>query len=139
MASSTATGRRVLSPSSVAALLLLSALAGACDNKQVVAGFPDEFVGIGVELTRQDDSFVVVRTLAGGSAEQAGMLPGDRVMLIDGRPLTGVTLGDVVMRIRGAPGSQVTIAVERGQQRLIIVMRRKGMAKGEKSYRPTSP
>jgi carboxyl-terminal processing protease len=108
---------------------------GGCQRTEVVESFPDSYVGVGMELRMADGLPEVVRTLPGSSARQAGVQPGDRIVMIDGLPTTGDTLGNVVMRIRGLPQSQVTLALDRGRERIIIVVRRRKMAKeGEANY-----
>jgi carboxyl-terminal processing protease len=108
---------------------------GGCQRTEVVESFPNSYVGVGLELRMADGYPEVVRTLPGSSAHQAGVQPGDRIVRIDGHPTAGETLGNVVMRIRGLPQSQVTLALDRGRERIIIVVRRKKMAKdGEANY-----
>jgi len=114
---------------------LVLVLAGsACTRTEVVPSFPESYVGVGMELRMEDKVPVVVRTLPGGSARDAGVEPGDRLVMIDGRPTIEESLGDIVMRIRGRPESQVTLALNRGDQRLIIVVRRRKMAKQGNDY-----
>jgi carboxyl-terminal processing protease len=117
-------------------LVALTATA-ACEPAQVVNGFPESYVGVGMELRIEGSHPIVVRTIDGGSAADAGIEPGDRVVSIDGQTTDGNTLGDVVMRIRGEPGTQVTLGVRRGDQRLMVVIRRRTMAKQKADYRPT--
>lgn len=112
-------------------------VAAACESSQVVDGFPDSYVGVGMELTIDGSHPVVVRTIDGGSAAEAGILAGDRVVTIDGRETVGCALGDVVMRIRGQPGTQVTLGLERGEHRLIVVVKRRALAKQDHDYRAT--
>lgn len=115
--------------------LLTLLLVAACEPAQVVDGFPDAYVGVGMELKIDGARPVVVRTIAGGSAAEAGIEAGDQVMSIDGNTTEGSSLGDVVMRIRGRPGSQVTLGLERGGKQLIVIVRRRKMAKGNDDYR----
>lgn len=116
-------------------LVLVLASTSACTRTEVVASFPDSYVGVGMELRIVDEIPEVVRTLPGGSAREAGVEAGDRLVTINGRATKGDSLGDIVMRIRGKPDSQVTLGLERGKERLIIVVRRRKMTKkGEKGY-----
>ena len=115
-------------------LVLVLASSWACRGAEVVPSFPKSYVGVGMELHMDGPVPVVVRTLPGGSALEAGVEPGDRIVMIDGRPTHGQSLGDVVMRIRGKPESQVTLALDRDKERLIVVVRRRKMAKGKKDY-----
>jgi carboxyl-terminal processing protease len=116
--------------------LALCALAlCACTKSEVVQSFPDSFVGVGLELTNGAPYPVVVRALDGGPADAAGVLPGDRVTAIDGESTAGKGLGEAVMRLRGAPDSQVWMTVERGAEKLVIVLKRKAMKKTSGDYR----
>jgi C-terminal processing protease CtpA/Prc len=102
---------------------------GSCRRTEVVSPFPDSYVGVGMELRIDGDTPVVVRTLAGGSAREAGVERGDRILEIDGTPTRDESLGDIVMRIRGKPETQVTLAIQRGGDRILVVVRRRKMAK----------
>ena len=113
---------------------MLLLLAPACKHKEVVAAFPESFVGVGLQLKIESATPVVERALPGGSAEQAGVLAGDRVLAIDGVSTNGLSLGDVVMKLRGPPDSQVSLAIDRQGQRLIIALRRAKMVKGQSDY-----
>jgi carboxyl-terminal processing protease len=110
-------------------------LAASCRDHRTVEAFPASFVGVGIELHGDDASPRVVRVLAGGPAEKAGVQPGDDVVAIDGESTKGRSLGEVVMALRGAPESQVELTVERGSQRIIFVLRRLPMAKEGGDYR----
>ncbi|MEE8409979.1 MAG: PDZ domain-containing protein [Myxococcota bacterium] len=120
-------------PSPFIGVVALAAVTG-CTRTEMVDGFPPSFVGVGIELKIKDGEPVVVRTLAGGSAAEAGVQAGDRVTMINGMPTRDKTLGDVVMNIRGKPGSQVTLTLDRKGQRLIVAVLRKKMAKGKHGY-----
>ena len=117
-------------------VLVLAAGSWACTRTEVVPSFPNSYVGVGMELRMEGKVPLVVRTLPGGSAREAGVEPGDRLVMIDGQPTINESLGDIVMRIRGRPESQVTLALNRGDERMIIVVRRRKMAKqgDEKDY-----
>ena len=55
-------------------------------------------------------------------------------MAVDGHETRGNSLGDTVMRIRGRPESQVTLTLQRGDQTILVVVRRKAMTKSGGSY-----
>jgi C-terminal processing protease CtpA/Prc len=108
----------------------------ACQSKKTqVAGFPDSFVGVGVELRMERDVPVVVRTLAGGPSAEAGLLPGDRLLAVGDDATEGLSLGDVVMRLRGAPNSQVVLALQRGTVHFTVLVRRQPMRRAGNDYR----
>lgn len=116
--------------------IIVACLALGCGRTEVVAGFPDSFVGVGVELRVEGDHPVVVRTLQGGPAHSAGLLAGDVITAVNSSTTEGISLGETVMRLRGAPDSQVTLTVTRGKDRITVVVRRKAMAKASGGYKP---
>jgi carboxyl-terminal processing protease len=89
---------------------------------------------VGLELKIDGGYPVVVKVLAGGPADQAGLLPGDPLTQIEGVPTRGMRLGDVVMRLRGKPGSQASVTVERKGKRIIFVMLRGTMRRVADDY-----
>jgi C-terminal processing protease CtpA/Prc len=115
---------------------LLAVSLASCAKKEQVQSFPVSFVGVGLELRIDGNAPVVVKALAGGPAAVAGVQPGDRVTAIDGQATQGQTLGDVVMRLRGEPESQVQMTIERGGERVLVVIRRRAMEKGAAGYVP---
>jgi carboxyl-terminal processing protease len=63
-------------------------------------------VGIGIgQQTAADGTVTVTRIVPGAPAEMAGLVPGDVITLVDGKPANG-TAG-----IRGPEGSQVTLTI----------------------------
>ncbi len=115
--------------------VLLWCLLFACGKKEVIAAFPENFVGVGFELQIKDELPIVVRTLDGGSAAEAGILAGDQITAIDSHPTKGMSLGEVVTKIRGQPNTQITLNVEREKKKLIVVVKRRAMAKTAHDYK----
>jgi RNA polymerase sigma factor (sigma-70 family) len=84
-----------------------------------------ELVGIGAALTADGDALQVVRVIAGGGAEAAGITVGDRIVAIDGAAVTELGLEGSIAKIRGAAGTTVTISLRRGNQIVPIVVERR--------------
>ena len=70
------------------------------------------YEGIGVEIVRQpDDTLKVIAPIDGTPAARAGIKPGDVIVAVDGRPLSGSSPDDDLLR--GPPGSEVVLTVVR--------------------------
>jgi carboxyl-terminal processing protease len=72
-----------------------------------------KFGGVGVEVEVRDGTLVVMSPIEGSPAERAGILPGDRILAIDGVDAIGSVLDKVVRRMRGATGTHVKLTVKR--------------------------
>jgi carboxyl-terminal processing protease len=71
------------------------------------------FGGLGIEITVKDRMLTVVAPIDGTPAERAGILPGDRIVKIEGQATRDMTLMDAVRKLRGPKGSKVTISILR--------------------------
>ena len=71
------------------------------------------FEGVGIVIRREGDSTYVGQVMADGPSAGSGLLPGDRLVLVDGCEVTGLPSDTVVARLRGPRRSQVTLEVER--------------------------
>ncbi len=74
-----------------------------------------DFEGIGVTFNMLTDTVVVLSVLPHGPAADAGLVAGDRIMMIGPDTIAGVEADQdsVVGRLRGPRGSKVDIMVER--------------------------
>lgn len=70
--------------------------------------------GIGAEIGNRNDKVTVIRTLADTPARKAGLLPGDTILAVDGKPTSGWSVNDTVNKIRGSIGSSVKLIIQRG-------------------------
>jgi carboxyl-terminal processing protease len=78
--------------------------------KEETAG---EFEGLGLELTVRAEGLVVVAPLADSPSERAGLLPGDRVLEIDGASTRDMSLPEATRRMKGRAGTKVSLRVMR--------------------------
>lgn len=70
-----------------------------------------EFGGLGIEVIVQDGILTVITPILDSPAFEAGVMPGDKIIHIEGEPAERITLREAVKRLRGAPGTKVTITV----------------------------
>ena len=78
--------------------------------KEETAG---EFEGLGLELTVKSEGLVVVSPLADSPGERAGILPGDRVLEIDGAATRDMSLAEATRRMKGRAGTKVSLRIMR--------------------------
>ena len=80
------------------------------------------FGGIGIQFNVPSDTAIVINVIAGGPSERAGLLSGDRVVMVDTLVVAGVKMNQdsLMKRMRGEIGSKVNISVKRvGEKNLI--------------------
>jgi len=72
------------------------------------------FEGIGIEFLIVNDTAQVISAIKGGPSDQVGILPGDRIVEVDGSSLLGdITNKDVFNKLRGQQGTIVELMVAR--------------------------
>ena len=72
-----------------------------------------QFGGLGIEITIKDDLLTIISPIDDTPAYHAGLLPGDRIVKIDGELTRGVTINDAVKKLRGKPNTKVTLTILR--------------------------
>lgn len=71
------------------------------------------YAGVGIQMDVRDSGVTVVGTLPGSPAEEVGLLIGDRIMAIEGKPTIGLTTDEALKSLRGAAGTAVHLSVAR--------------------------
>jgi carboxyl-terminal processing protease len=71
------------------------------------------YAGVGLQMDARDSGITVIGALPGTPAERAGVMTGDRIVEIDGRPTRGLTQEEALRSLRGTAGSTVRLVVER--------------------------
>ena len=72
-----------------------------------------KYGGIGVTIGVRDGFITIISLIDGYSAQRQGLQPGDRLIEIDGKQLTGVKPEEIRAMTRGEPGSEVHLTVQR--------------------------
>jgi len=88
-------------------------------NPQISEDFTEElsgkFEGIGAEIGIKNDRLTIISPLPDSPAEKAGLKSQDKVISIDDRDTTGISLDEAVKLIKGEKGTKVTLTVARGE------------------------
>jgi carboxyl-terminal processing protease len=72
-----------------------------------------EFGGLGIHIDLVNDTLTVVSPMEGTPAFRAGIMPGDRIIKIEGKSTANITLEGAVSKLRGTPGTKVNITIQR--------------------------
>lgn len=72
-----------------------------------------QYGGIGSLVHQQDGYVVISEPYEGTPSQKAGLLPGDRILSVNGKSTKGKSSEDVVTALKGQPGTKVTIEIER--------------------------
>ena len=72
-----------------------------------------EFGGLGIEVTMENGVVKVVSPIDDTPAARAGIMAGDLIVKIDGKPVRGMTLGQAVEKMRGKVGTPITVTIVR--------------------------
>ncbi len=85
-----------------------------------------EFAGIGiyVEQPEPNQPVRVVTPLVGSPALDAGMMPGDRILEVDGEDVSTMELQEVSKRLKGPVGTAIRITLDRESKKIQLDVRR---------------
>ncbi len=104
------------------------------EARRLAEGLDGMLTGLGIEFQLYGEVGVIAvsRVLPGSPAERVGLLPGDQIVSLDGRPFAGADLQTVISMLQGGLGSRVTLDVLRGQglgaARYRVVLERQAFA-----------
>ena len=83
-----------------------------------------ELYGIGAVLRPEGDAIVVADVVADGGAARAGLARGDRILSVDGVPVTSLGFRGTIESIRGPEGTAVRLQIRRAESDLHLVAER---------------
>ena len=70
-----------------------------------------KFEGIGAEVAVEDEQLMIIAPIANSPAAKAGIRAGDKIIEVDGRPTSEMSLAEAVLNIRGLKGSPVKLLI----------------------------
>ncbi|NDW17561.1 S41 family peptidase [Dysgonomonas sp. 216] len=87
----------------------------ASELKEMNEPLEGNFDGIGVTFNMATDTLFIIETIAGGPSEKIGILPGDKIILVNDTLIAGVKMPtrDVMKRLRGPKGTAVNVKIQR--------------------------
>ncbi len=72
-----------------------------------------QFGGLGIEIGEQDGYIKIITPIDDSPAQRAGILPGDLIIEIDGKPLREMLINDAINMMRGEIGTTIEIGIMR--------------------------
>jgi len=90
------------------------------DYENFVGRLGETYYGIGSEVTSINGYTIIVAPFPNSPAEEAGLLPNDTVIEVDGENVVGENLQNVVNKIKGPADSVVTLGIQRGDNSELI-------------------
>jgi carboxyl-terminal processing protease len=84
----------------------------------------EQIEGIGIDVEKRKNRFVIISPIDGSPAAKAGIEPGDVIKRVDGTEISSLEFDDAVTRLQGPAGSEVLLTVERRGRELSFRIKR---------------
>jgi carboxyl-terminal processing protease len=84
----------------------------------------EEIEGIGIDVEKRKNRFVIISPIEGSPAAKAGIEPGDVIKRVDGVEISTLEFDEAVARMQGPGGSEVTLVIERRGRDMSFRIRR---------------
>lgn len=95
-------------------------------DKRTAAGrdLEGSFFGIGIQFQMLNDTLYVLEVINGGGADEAGMLPGDKIIEVDNQNIAGVNADEEMLfgLLRGDKDTKVKLKVKRHNSPALVNM-----------------
>ena len=94
---------------------------GAKDMQIANDDLKGSFSGVGIEFTIRHDTLHVQNVIKNGPSERAGLIAGDKIVMVDDQPFTGKTLTneEAMHRLKGPKDTKVKLGIMRGREKTI--------------------
>ena len=84
----------------------------------------EEIDGIGIDVEKRKNKFVIISPIEGSPAARAGIEPGDVIKRVDGVEVSSLEFDDAVARMQGPAGSEVALVIDRRGRELSFRIKR---------------
>lgn len=83
---------------------------GATSIQESISG---KFEGIGLQIGIRDEQLTAIAPIKGTPADRSGIRPGDKIIFVDGKPTSNLSVNEAVDIIRGPKGTKVVLTILR--------------------------
>lgn len=92
-----------------------SSYSTAKETKAMNESLNGSFDGIGVQFNMQEDTLLIIQTIAKGPSEKVGILAGDRIISVNDTAIAGVKMSreEIMRRLRGPKGTKAKLTIVR--------------------------
>jgi len=91
----------------------------ATDFKSMQEDTKSEFGGLGVVVSLKNGFLTIVSPMEDSPGFEAGLLPGDQILKINGQATDKVSLPEAIEKLRGEVGEKVTLTISRPATKLV--------------------
>lgn len=87
----------------------------AKETKAMNESLNGSFEGVGIQFNMQEDTLLVIQTVAKGPSEKVGIMSGDRIIAVNDTAIAGVKMSreEIMRRLRGPKGTKVKLTIAR--------------------------
>ncbi|RJE91244.1 PDZ domain-containing protein [Paenibacillus sp. 1011MAR3C5] len=79
--------------------------------------YEGEFYGIGANMRKEEELFVITSVIKDTPAERGGLLAEDVILAVDGKDINGMSFQELLGVVRGEEGSSVTLKLQRAGEK----------------------
>lgn len=90
------------------------------EAQQFFGNVEGTYYGIGISIEKKDAAILITKVFPGSPAEEAGLIQGDRIISIDMKNTTDISVEQAAALIRGLPGTKVTLGIIRNNSSNVI-------------------
>jgi carboxyl-terminal processing protease len=90
-----------------------SSYLNADEYREVQVETKGKFGGLGIEITEGNGLIKVTNTMDDTPASKFGLKAGDIIIVLNGKPVQGLSLEEAIKQLRGVPNSKVTLTIKR--------------------------
>jgi carboxyl-terminal processing protease len=94
-----------------------------------------KYGGVGITIGLKDSAVVITDVMEGYSAEREGLRRGDKIIEIDGTPISYQRLNDIRSLVRGPSGSSFKMKVIRDDKELEVILTRQDIQLKNVTYK----
>jgi len=80
----------------------------------------ESYEGIGAYVDVSGEFLTVITPMQGSPAEASGIKTGDKIIMIDGKDMTGIDPNVALQSVLGPAGTQVKLTIQRGEENEIL-------------------